>query len=86
MNHGSNAARASRPEPAIQRQGWLDDLARRSIRLATIVQAASRRRDVRELRTKLLLLLFGRRCPSGGTIERAWYVPGAVARMGIEAI
>lgn len=64
----------------------LDLLAARSRRLADLVEAVSRRRDVRELRARLLVLLLELRCPHSGRPKRSWYVPGAVCRMGVEAI
>ena len=58
----------------------------RNRRLADVVRAVSRRRDVRATRARLLLLLLRHRCPLNGERRRAWYVPGAVARMGAEGI
>lgn len=60
----------------------LEQLAERSVLLAGLVEAASRRRDVRELRARIVLLLLALRCPLGAKPARAWYVPGAVARLG----
>lgn len=57
-----------------------------SVRLATVVQAASRRRDVRELRARLVLLLLRLRCPPGRAPAKTWYVPGGVARLGISGV
>lgn len=60
----------------------LDELAGRSSRLAAIVEAISRRRDVRATRARLVLLLLELACPLGSSPRVGWYVPGAVARMG----
>lgn len=64
----------------------LEELARRNLRLANLVEAISRRGDVRALRARLLLLLVARVCPLGVRPHRAWYEGGAVARMGVEGI
>lgn len=64
----------------------LDRLARRCHRLACVVEAGSRRRDVRELRSEILLLLLSIRCPVGTTPARPEYVPGAVVRLGAGGI
>lgn len=75
------------PRPLNQEEpSALDELAARSLRLATVVQAASRRRDVRELRARILGLLVALRCPRSGNPARSWYVPGGVARLGISGI
>lgn len=66
--------------------GAIDALASSALRLATIVQACSRRRDVRELRARILLLLLRLRCPVRSRPARSWYVPGAVARLGVEGL
>jgi hypothetical protein len=71
---------------SFQRGNALEDLFGRSVRLATVVQAASRRRDVRELRARLCLLLLKLRCPLRGIPGRSWYIPGAVVRLGISGI
>lgn len=57
-----------------------------SRRLANVVSAISRRRDVRDIRARLLLVLLARRCPERGRPQRPWYVPGAVARMSPDSI
>jgi hypothetical protein len=62
----------------------LEALAGRSRRLADLVESVSRRRDVRALRARLLVLLLELRCPVRGRPRRPWYVPGAVARLGVE--
>lgn len=64
----------------------LDELAARSLHLANVVQATSRRRDVRQRRTRILLLLLAMSCPLGRRPARAWYVPGAAARLGHDGI
>jgi len=64
----------------------LDALAARSRRLADLVESISRRRDVRELRARLLVLLLELRCPVGARPRKPWYVPGAVARLGVEGL
>ncbi len=75
------------PHPqSFEERNALESLAVRSVRLATIVQAASRRRDVRDLRAKILGLLLALRCPVGSSPARAWYVPGGVARLGISGL
>lgn len=61
-------------------------LAARSPRLALLVEASSARRDVRRVRARILLLLLSLSCPLSGRPRRAWYVPGAVARMGPRAL
>lgn len=62
-------------------------LGSRSPRLALLVEASSTRRDARQARARLLLLLLSLACPRRqGAPRRAWYVPGAVARMGPEAL
>ncbi len=79
----SAAAELSRPSPLTDP---LDQLAARSTRLAGIVEAISRRRDVRQLRARLLLLVVELACPLGSNPRRAWYVPGAVARLGASGL
>lgn len=78
----SAAARESiEGSPAVHAEP-LDQLAERAPRLANVVEATSRRRDVREFRARVLLLLLHLRCPTRGRPARPWYVPGAVARLG----
>ena len=72
--------------PALLPLEPLELLAGRSRRLADLVESVSRRRDVRELRARLLVLLLELRCPVKGRPRRPWYVPGAVARLGVEAM
>lgn len=60
----------------------LDDLAERSSLLASLVEACSRRRDVQELRARILLVLLAMRLPVGASRGKNWYVDGAVARLG----
>lgn len=64
----------------------LELLAGRSRRLADLVESISRRKDVRDLRARLLVLLLELRCPARGRPLRRWYVPGAVARLSLEAM
>lgn len=64
----------------------LEQLSSRSVLLAGLVEAASRRRDVRDLRARLVLLLLALRCPLNGKPTRSWYVPGAVARLGASGL
>lgn len=64
----------------------LDLLAAQCRRLAEVVSAISRRRDVRTVRSRLLILLLNHRCPLGTTPRHAYYVPGAVVRMGVDGI
>ncbi len=61
-------------------------LAVRAPRLALLVEASSPRRDVRRARSRLLLTLLALSCPRKGQPRRPWYVPGAVARLGLEGI
>lgn len=61
-------------------------LEERNRHLANVVEAISRRRDVRRFRAQILLLLLDLACPPGGRPRRAWYVPGAVARVGAEGL
>jgi hypothetical protein len=68
------------------RSSAVDDLARRSVCLAALVEASSRRRDVRDLRARLTLLLLALRCPLSGRPGRPWYIPGAVVRLGAEGL
>lgn len=72
--------------PARAHASALAELATRSVLLAGLVEAASRRRDVRELRAQLVLLLLALRCPLSGRPARPWYVPGAVARLGASGL
>jgi len=58
----------------------------RNRRLANVVEAISRRRDVRDRRAMILLLLLELRCPLGGRPRERWYTPGAVARFGADGI
>jgi len=61
-------------------------LEERSRRLTNIVEATSRRKDVREFRARLLILLLDMRCPLNLRPNRKWYVPGGVARVGPEGL
>lgn len=62
------------------------ELSGRSVLLAGLIEASSRRRDVRDTRARIVLLLLALRCPLGARPSRAWYVPGAVARLGAEGL
>jgi hypothetical protein len=64
----------------------MQELSRRSVLLTALVESASRRRDVRELRAQIVLLLLSLRCPLSGAPLKPWYVPGAVARLGAEGL
>lgn len=85
LNRSAELAAAG-PRPLALPFAPLEMLAGRSRRLANLVESVSRRRDVRELRARLLVLLIDLRCPPGGRPRRPWYVPGAVARLGLEAL
>lgn len=50
------------------------------------MESVSRRKDVREIRARLLLVLLELRCPARCRPRRPWYVPGAVARLGVEGL
>lgn len=65
---------------------WIDILAERNHSVAARIEAISRRRDTREKRAKLTLLLLERRAPLIGSLREPWYVRGGVARMGIPDI
>ena len=58
----------------------------RSRRLAQAVEACSRRRDVRERRSQIVLIVQAAACPLGCRARRPWYVPGAAARLGARGI
>lgn len=73
------------PRAALERSP-VDELALRSLHLATIVRAVSRRRDVAELRARILLLVMQFACPLHRSPAKPWYVPGAVARFGAAGI
>ncbi len=66
--------------------GAISGLEYRSLRLAQVVEAISRRRDVREIRARIVLMLLDLACPLGARPRRSWYVPGAAARVGHEGI
>ncbi len=55
-------------------------------RMANAVLATTRRRDVRRRRAQLLLILLRLACPLACRPTRAWYVRGAVTRMGADGI
>lgn len=61
-------------------------LAVRAPRLALLVETSSLRKDVRRARSRILLALLALACPRTGPARRPWYVPGAVARMGLDGI
>lgn len=60
----------------------IEALAQKNRHLADVVQATSRRRDARNTRARIMLLLLSLRCPLSGAPRHGWYVPGAVARLG----
>ena len=64
----------------------ISELADRSRRLAQVVESSSRRRDCREFRARLLILILENSCPLGARPNRSWYVPGAAARLGPEGL
>lgn len=72
--------------PTAVRSSSLAELSKRSVLLAALVEAASRRRDVREVRAQIVLLLLALRCPLASTPGKPWYVQGAVARLGAEGL
>lgn len=76
---------APNPFPVEPRSGggtFFEALSLRAHALADAVEACSRRRDVRETRSAILLVLLGRTCPLGRAPRVPWYVPGAAARTG----
>jgi len=76
-----------RPQPSEHAPiSALDELASSSHRLANVVSATSRRRDVRDVRANILTLLLRLAVPIAGTPRKAWYVAGGVARLGAEGI
>lgn len=84
-----NSTRKPVPLPNLPEPPFSDpvgDLAAESPRLANVVEATSRKRDVRSRRAKILLLLLALACPVNAAPARAWYVPGAVARVGAEGL
>lgn len=58
----------------------------RARRAAQVVAAISRRRDVRERRAQIVLLVQALSCPWGTRPRRTWYVPGACVRTGAEGL
>ena len=70
------------PLPDAHRLDPLAYLEQRARRLAQVVAAISRRRDVRERRAQLLLLVHALTCPWGTRPRRRWYEPGACVRIG----
>lgn len=79
MHSTAAATSPEAPEP-------LAVLAALSSRLANVVEAISRRGDVRDLRARMLILLLRLRCPLHGRKDKPWYVAGAVARLGAEGL
>lgn len=75
-----------REQPREELPDRLADLAAEAPRLANVVEATSRKRDVRDRRAKILLLLLALACPAHAEPARPWYVPGAVARVGAEGL
>lgn len=74
------------PKLQLVRETWTDELAGKCLRFALVLEAAGRRSDYRERLAQLLLLLLAHECPASGNPRRNWYVPGAVARFGVESI
>lgn len=74
------------PAKKLEPLSRIDELEARHFRIGAAVRAASRRSDVRELRSKIVLILLAMRCPVGRAPRRRWYVPGGVARLGAEGI
>lgn len=54
--------------------------------MANAVCGSTRKSNVRNTRSKILLLLLALACPVDKAPRKAWYVPGAVARLGAEGI
>lgn len=77
---------AERLADAACERAAIDVLAERHRRSANVVHAISRRRDTRELRARMMLLLLELECPRGVKPRKSWYVPGAVARLGADGI
>lgn len=59
-------------------------LSTRRPRLAQAIAATTKRRDTRQRRAQILLMLLQHRCSLRGNANRPWYVPGAVARLGAD--
>ncbi len=74
------------PLPHAQRLDPFAHLEGRARRLAQAIEGASRRRDVRERRAQIVLVIWELTCPLGGRPRRSWYVPGGTARLGADGI
>lgn len=75
-----------RAQLKLKRTTVVEDLARAAPRLALVVEAMSARRDVREARASVLVVLRSLSCPVGGRPRRSWYVQGAAARVSAAVI
>lgn len=64
----------------------IETLAGRSWRLSAVVSAISSQKRVALMRARILVLLIESRCPVGVKPRRRWYVPGGVARLGIDGL
>lgn len=67
---------------AAARDDALEQLRAVAPRFADVLASSAPRRDVRDVRARLLLLLLRFRCPVEPRAAKRWYVPGAVARLG----
>lgn len=67
-------------------EGALAPLRQLAPRLVDVLEATTRRADVRATRARLLRVLLRARCPLDGVRQRPWYVPGAVARLGARGL
>ena len=72
--------------PETELEWAFNELAHRSRRIANAIEATTRRRDVRDKRSKIVLAIYRHRCPLDGTPRLPWYVPGATARHGAEGL
>jgi hypothetical protein len=67
-------------------EGLVERVRQVAPRLADVLEATTRRRDVLAARLRVVLLLLRARCPLGAVLRRRWYVPGAVARLGARGL
>jgi hypothetical protein len=75
-----------RPFPAPTLANPFQTLERRAPRLSGILRQLSKRQDVRRLRAQIMLSILRLRCPLVGRPGATWYVPGAVARLGVKGL